>query len=98
MTGEARASARVVRIYDETFAPPVIEVCLDGDDEGTVAQPSAACLIVRQDETLAKRRLLTTAARHRTTPVTLDIPADRSSRSPVLQETLGVSHREKARG
>jgi len=42
--------------------------------------------------------LLTTAARHRTTPVTLDIPADRSSRSPVLQETLGVSHGVDSRG
>ena len=36
-TGEAIASTRVVRNVSEACAPPVIKVCLDGDDEGTVA-------------------------------------------------------------
>src|SRR5690606_12657803 len=43
--------------------------------------------MVRQNSASASRRLLSTAARHRTTPMALDVPAVRSSRPPALQET-----------
>ena len=71
-TGKAEPQTRLVRNVSETFAPPVIEVGLDGGAEGMVA----AGLIttpVRVSST-STGRLLNTAARHRTTPMALDIP------------------------